>query len=270
MDFRIFRAAAAGGLFAASLAAGAAHATVSIAGSVNLQASALVDPPASVNPSHGDSWTGAPRDLRTSAGVSQVVGTDSVAVHGRILANWASADAGSVSIEDYGWTVVANDPSIHAIGPSLSAGFDGPFDWSYQFMATRDGRFDLNLDLIGAGTDLLGLGFWNLNFADGADATETALLHGYAAAPTGEITANFSHDLIAGHTYTVGLRNFDNFSTFGITTDSSTSAQEGGVVFWAITSDGVPEPSTWAFAVAGFGLAGAALRRRTGHFARAQ
>jgi hypothetical protein len=39
------------------------------------------------------------------------------------------------------------------------------------------------------------------------------------------------------------------------------------VVFWAISS-GAPEASTWALALAGFGLAGAALRRRRTDFRR--
>ena len=273
MDLRIL-SAAAGGLLVASLAAGPASATIARSGSVDLQAAARAtlefnQAPATVDPSHGDSWTGAPRFLTASAAAAQTGGTDTVTAHGQILANWASADAGSVSIEDYGWTVAANDPSITLVSPSVTAGFTGPFDWSYQFTATRDGRFDLNLDLIGAGDDLFGLGAWDLNFADGAVATETELLRGYFNAPTDEITASFSHDLIAGHTYTVGLRNLDGFSTAGVTTNSSVVAQEGGVMFWAITPAGVPEPSAWGLAVAGFGLAGAALRRRRGHFSRA-
>jgi len=265
------RLAAGGGFIAASLAAGSASATIALSGGVNLQASALATDefhqgPATVDPSHGDSWTGAPRDLTASASATQAGGTDTVSAHGTILANWASANAGSVSIQDYGWTVAANDPSITLVSPSVNAGFTGPFDWSYQFTATRDGTFDLDIDLIGAGDDLFGLGAWDLNFADGAVATETELLRGYFSAPTDEISASFSHALLAGHTYTVGLRNLDGFSTAGITTNSSVQAQEGGVVFWAITPDGAPEASTWALAVAGFGLAGAALRRRRGDF----
>src|SRR5262249_27094975 len=155
-------------------------------------------------------------------------------------ANWASANSGSVSIQDYGLTVAANDPSITLVSPTLTAGFTGPFDWSYQVTATRDGTFDLDIDLMGGGDDLFGLGAWALNSADGAVATETDLLRGSFSAPTDEISASFSHALLAGHTYTVGLRNLDGFSTAGITTNSSVEAQEGGVVFWAISSDGVP------------------------------
>ncbi|HEY0437013.1 MAG TPA: hypothetical protein VGC92_10255, partial [Phenylobacterium sp.] len=201
MTFRFF-SAAAGGLLAASLAVTSAHATIALSGGVNLQASAQAGAgPANVDASHGESWSGARRFLTTSATAAQTGGTDTVSAHGKILANWASANSGSLSIEDYGWTVAAGDPSITLVSPNVTAGFTGPFDWSYQFTATRDGRFDLNMDLIGAGTDLFGLGAWDLNFADGAIAAETELLRGYFGHPTDEITANFSHELLAGHTY---------------------------------------------------------------------
>ena len=234
-------------------------------GSVGLQASAQAGPgPASVDPSHGVAGgTGARQDMTTSAMAAQTGGTDTVTAQGQISANWASAEAGTLNISNYGWTIAANDPSIHVVAPSLNAGFDGPFDWSYQFTATSTGTFDLHIDMIGTGDDLEGLGSWDLNFADGDTATETELLRGYFDAPTGEITTDFSHALVSGHTYTVGLCNIDGFSASGITTSASVAAQESGLVFWNI-SGGVPEPSTWALTIAGFGLAGAALRRRGG------
>ncbi len=248
-------------LFAASVTAGSAAATIALSGRVGLQASAQAGVgPAAVDRPHGVSWAGLPRDLTTSAMATQAGGTQTVTAHGAIAANWASANAGSMSIQDYGWTVTAADPSTRLVSPSVMAGLDGPFDWSYRFTATRDGVFDFIIDLIGAGDDLRGLGAWDLNFAEGGAATETELLRGYAGAPTDEITASFSHDLLAGHTYAVGLRNLDAVSMSGVTPGASASAQEGGVAFWAISD--APEPSTWALAVGGFGLAGAAMRRR--------
>jgi hypothetical protein len=117
-----------------------------------------------------------------------------------------------------------------------------------------------------SGTDAIGLGWWQVVFSDdGASPGAGDLVHAYPDYPqeTG-LSGSFSHALVAGHTYTVGLLNLDGFSMNGDTTNSSLTGSENGQIDWAITSGrgGAPEPSAWALAIVGFGLAGAALRRR--------
>ncbi|HEY0437641.1 MAG TPA: PEPxxWA-CTERM sorting domain-containing protein, partial [Phenylobacterium sp.] len=78
----------------------------------------------------------------------------------------------------------------------------------------------------------------------------------------------FTQALDAGHRYSVSLISNDGL-TF-VTDGHRTNDFEGASTSqfdWSITgpaAGGVPEPATWSLAILGFGLAGAALRRRPG------
>lgn len=263
------RVFAAGALAAAGVAAHAEAATViPIAGSIEQLASAQVGEAAAVVQVRDANWTGAPQTLTRSAAATAQGGRDSITAVGGLTATWASATAGQVRVGDSGWTVTAGDPGVDFLAPSLTPGFGGTPAWSYQFTAARDGVFNLSADFLGSGTDLFGLGSWDVIFDDGGVTTETSLLRGYGLAPMSrtsgfgpsdsEITGNFSQSLTAGHTYTVSLLNLEGFSTSGVTTNSSARAFEDGTFDWSVT----PEPSAWALAIVGLGLTGAMLRRR--------
>jgi hypothetical protein len=270
----IQRVLAAGALAAAGLAAPAAQAAVlidPISGSVEALASAqLGEAPAAVDV-HDASWNGGgPQTLTQSAAAFVLGGADSITSVGGIRATWASATAGEVRVGDSGWTVAAGDPAVDFVAPSLSPGFGGTPAWSYTFTAGRDATFNLSADFLGSGTDLAGLGFWDVVVDDGVRGIETSLLNGYGLVPffrtsssdgeplQDEITGSFSQSLEAGRTYTISLLNLEGFSLAGDTSNASTQAFEDGTFEWSVT----PEPSAWALAIVGLGLTGTAVRRR--------
>ena len=254
------------GLLAAAGLAGSAHATVAVSGAVSMTASARLGAGPAVVDTRGESLVGVPAGLSTFARATTTAGTDSLTARGAISANWSSADRGDVQIHDFGWDIVAGDPSITSLEPEVNAFPSGPPQWTYSFMATGDGRFDLAADLFDAGVEDLFLGAWRMRFVDNGLSNETTLTSGQVGAGVLEVRGRFSHALTAGHNYTVSLVSTDGFGTNGDTTGLTGHAGESGDFRWSITGGGndaaVPEPSVWAMAVLGFGLAGASLRRR--------
>lgn len=265
------RVSAAAGLLACAGLAGAAHATVAQSGAVTVTASAKLGANPAVVDTHSETLSGVPAGLSTFARATTSAGTDTLTARGAISANWASADRGDVQIHDFGWDITANDSSITTVEPLLTAFPSGPPEWTYSFMATGDGRFDMAADLFDAGVEDLFLGAWRLRFSDNGASSETILTRGESGAGVLEVTGRFRHALTAGHNYTVSLVSVDGFGSNGDTTGLTGHAGESGGFRWSIVGGGndaaVPEPSVWAMAVVGFGLAGAALRRRRRGFA---
>ncbi|MBS0502770.1 MAG: cistern family PEP-CTERM protein, partial [Proteobacteria bacterium] len=80
-------------------------------------------------------------------------------------------------------------------------------------------------------------------------AGNTGILSGVANSKVGKLILTY-----ANATQTV---TFSNFATRWQAGQNGASASGGGTIVTA-----VPEPATWAMMIAGFGLAGAAIRRR--------
>ena len=261
---RVFAIVLLGGM--ASLAAGAASATVSLSGSTFLQATSQVGDAAPNGEANMDSWIGARRELSVAADALARGGLDSVETRGAIDAVWASADAGTVNLSGFGWTVNADDPDIHALAGDQSS--DGTTNWTYQFTATANGTFSLTAIDSAEGVTRAGLGDWRIAMSERGGPTARAdILSGFGTgAQDDTINGAFSQALIAGHTYTVSLSNLDGFSTVGNTTGAGENNSENMLINWRISSDevagGVPEPASWALMITGFGLAGASLRAR--------
>jgi hypothetical protein len=69
--------------------------------------------------------------------------------------------------------------------------------------------------------------------------------------------------ILAANAFTLGTEGFDYVSTSRVTGGTALyGTEDEGIPFVAFSEIAIPEPSTWALLIAGFGLAGATLRRR--------
>lgn len=251
----------AGAVALSALGTQPALSATALEGSLFQQARAAIGSGLPVVVQSMNTWSaGAPEDLVAGATATATNGADSVIARAKMSAAWASADAGSVTVVDHGWTF--NVPLTGRDGALADLEGDvDELDWTYSFVATEESTFELDFRMVGDG-DLLGLGNWDLLFYDGgADPVVTELARGFA--PYGPITASFSRSLVAGRTYKVALSNLDHTS-IEYPTDNALFGKTTGRFDWRIVqgSTAVPEPAAWALMITGFGFAGGALRRR--------
>ena len=152
-------------------------------------------------------------------------------------ATWLSADAGKVNLA-WGWTVV---------GPGIAETNRAPENWSYDFTASQNGKFNIGGTVTSTGS---GFGLQPIYLLGDASGT----IGGDVFNPSG--TSSHSFNLLAGQTYHFALYNFGNVS------GGSIAGNAQAAIDWNIRYAGVPEPASWAFMIAGFGATGAAMRRR--------
>ncbi|WP_197422547.1 MULTISPECIES: PEPxxWA-CTERM sorting domain-containing protein [unclassified Phenylobacterium] len=245
---------------AVSMWASAAGAVVPISGLSQVRTDAFLDGANSaVDSKIATQWSGTPQNGSAFAQAIAYTGLypegASAVTHAKNSATW-SADGtyGQVNFE-WGWHFNA-DGDYGLMG----GGFDGlnP-NWSYTFLAERDGRLAWQGEVRpNPASDLnnFGLSGWNLQLngvtvIDLFDPTGGKLRYG-----DGDFL------LKAGETYTVSLINNSNIAgrTFGAAYDGLVN----GVFYWAIEEEPavVPEPAGWALMIGGFGLVGMAFRRR--------
>jgi hypothetical protein len=146
------------------------------------------------------------------------------------IASWVNAGQGSVSIFDTGWNF-ATTAASHALINTALTGFDV---WTYTFLATADGTFDMAYDVVGSGA-MFGLQgaiiHWSgpggdLNLTDAFDPAANGV---------------FTRALVSGQSYTVGIGTYSNiFAQGGLNQVGSFDGQFD----WRITS--VPEPFSMA------------------------
>lgn len=198
--------------------------------------------------STGPSNTVAPGTIAsTSSGSLNDGNGNSVAASHSVQATWASADAGTIDVQ-WGWQSATSGVTTE-INTNVTTA-----DWTYNFTATGNGFFSGNYRVAGQG-DTFGLqpiyGSGDVPFGPyGGDVNN----------PTG--SGSFSIGLVNGQTYNMLFYNFGNISSDGgLTVDGSARA----TIDWKIAYNnvgGVPEPTSWAMLITGFGLVGAAARRR--------
>jgi hypothetical protein len=233
-----------------------AGATTPVSGGLNAVANATLDG-TTVTDQKSVSWTAIPDSLSTN-GVSATVngtGSDFITTVGfTAMATWASPDAGTVNFTQYGWTFGVTDPTTTLSAANLVDGRGGD-DWTYTFTATQNGTIilDYNSSFAG-GTDEFGLWGWAVDF-NGSGSGFPVLS---ATDPTQ--SGVFTGILVAGQTYTIGLNGNPNISTNG---PIDISGYMDGSFSWQITSSGVPEASTWAMLMLGFGGLGFAGYRQS-------
>jgi|GEM_PF-1671271 len=216
-----------------------------------------------VSQAANNSWNATPRTLSASVNVLAHAsdGADATDnVHSTISAQWTSANSGSVDVTDRGWTFAGANIEEWDTRSELNTAASGLPDWSYGFVAGGDGFFDLVSEFIGGGTDDLGLGLWKVGVSVDGGAMQLTTLH-QGLKPGDDVTNSFGLPVLGGHTYQVALFSSESAEFF---TARSLTAAETDHFTWSIRdgTGAAPEPAAWALAVLGFGLSGAALRRR--------
>lgn len=185
----------------------------------------------------------APGQANASSVSAVTTSSNSATAFASISANWLSADAGTVGIE-WGWRTSS------WLGPlTMATNLSRP-QWTYTFIASGDGTFDVTGSVVATGNFLFGLG---PIYVTGFGFDE---IGGNFADPNGSDSLSFA--IAAGQQYTVGISNYGNVTGDGFLTDSLAEAD----IAWAINYAGVPEPEAWALLILGFGVTGAAMRRR--------
>jgi len=222
-------------------------ATTFVDGTVNAGSSATVG-------SATDTFLSGPSSIAAPATVgtiSTVIATENdytARAFSFVQGDWISADAGSVLVQ-WGWDVRSSGSGLSTqVLTNLASA-----NWSYTFTASGDGFFAGRYAVAALG-DTFGLqpiyGTGDMPFGPyGGDVSD----------PTG--SGNFSVALLSGQTYTMAFFNFGNINSAGDGFDLTGSAS--ATVDWTISyGPAIPEPATWAMMIGGFGLVGAAARRR--------
>jgi len=231
----------------ALIAATPALATTSISGAVKVDANSTLG---AVVDAHTDAASAvAPTSVQLNAQANSSAsdsGATSTAFSA-ITANWASADSGSVGLV-WGWNVNANG---YAGSTSAFTNQSYPANWEYSFIASGNGTFSGTYNILGAGNT------FGLQPLYTSNDWTSGSLGGDLNDPTGSGT--FSVALISGHTYTMSIANFGNIgNSAGFVANGSADSN----FQWHIDYTGAPEPASWAMMLGGFGLVGAAMRRR--------
>jgi len=168
-------------------------------------------------------------------------------VFSNVSANWASADAGTINFS-WGWMINGSTESTLVQTNQVPAG------WSYSFTTGASAaRFTMNWSTTVAGNTF---GLQNLFGSGGLPFNVTAP----QIAPT-DGSGSFFVDLAANTAYDFGIFNFGNLnSNDGLTSITSSNVD----LSWSIANLGgaVPEPSTWAMMILGFGFVGSSMRLR--------
>ncbi len=227
-------------LLLALAATPSAFATTAVSGQVSQSAQVTVQDGGATDTSPGSQqWSGVPTTLTSTVSASAADTSGTVdTVGGSVSASWASADAGSVTFTNYGWSL-----------PALAdASLDGVTDWSYTFTATGNGTLSMNYGVTAAGSPF-GLWGWSISLTDNPSWNVSN-----AFDPT--INGVYSGTLVAGETYTIAL---DNNANVG---GGLESGSMNGEFDWAISTTAVPEPDNVALMLAGLALAGTMARRR--------
>jgi hypothetical protein len=238
-------------LMAALLASTPALAITANSGTVN--AGAQVSVGTAIN-SNSDTDTGpsAPASLSASASASLTDDQALISASNSAAASWTSATQGSASTS-WGWNAV-NPGSTNPTGVNTNL---SPTNWEYNFTtgtnaATFNGRWTLNTGFEIGST----FGIQGVYGSGGLPGNVTPFLF----APVND-SGSFSVALNPNTNYNFGFFNFGNLSSGSGGLNSNAFANF--TMDWTIVEGGVvPEPSSWALLIAGFGLVGTSLRRR--------
>lgn len=171
------------------------------------------------------SWNGVPADLELSATALANGLNSTVEVDGKSKAVWsADGNSGSAKIA-YGWET-AVDPA------QQGSMWTNNYNWHYTFMADFDGWFEMDYDIVGAGS-MFGLaGFSVATIAP--DGTGSPTMNPFDPSVSGV----YQKQLLAGQIYSFWIYNGGNLSGYVGTRD----AEATGTFNWRIASDSTPVP----------------------------
>lgn len=232
-------------------AGGPANATIAISGSLGARAKVEANP-LSGNPQidfDSATWTGTPASLAVSAEAVSGEGLRRGRAYDSAQASWESADRGTINFGPNGWELT--DGGSTSVGPSFPDG-----SWTYVFTAEDSGMFQMSYNTARFG-DIFGVNTYQIHWLQRRGGAFVE----YNSESLGDSSlANdagiFRRYLVAGDTYQVQLFNNGNVGSAG----GARAGWKTADFAWSISA--VPEPGTWALAIAGFGVVGAALRRR--------
>lgn len=228
------------------MASTSASAATAVSGTVYASGQVAIKNGNSNASASGQSWSATPKTLSASLDTSAADSSGHVdKITGSVTALWNSANSGSVSFTDYGWSLA--DP-----GSAELTGFGQFNDWTYTFTADADGLFTMDYDVTATGKKF-GLFGWGITMPG-----RGGKLFENPSDPTA--SGSWSTALVAGQTYQARLTVGANISTNGRNTVGSMD----GEFDWHITPDvaPVPEPANGALLLAGLALAGVATSRR--------
>jgi hypothetical protein len=211
----------------------------------------LLDPQVSLDSA---TWTGTPASLAVSAEAFSGAGLGAqVRAYDSAQASWESADRGAINFGPSGWEFTSPGMTTSAMASVRPSSPDA--SWTYVFTAENDGVFQMEYSIARYGF-LFGLDGYDLRWKQQGgggwiDDDNVSLGHWSLTNETGI----FRRPVVAGETYKVALFNDANLAISGTVAGWKTAN-----FAWSISA--VPEPGTWALAIAGFGAVGIALRRR--------
>ncbi|MBJ7413049.1 MAG: PEP-CTERM sorting domain-containing protein [Phenylobacterium sp.] len=256
--FRAVGLAASGALL---LYGGPVSAATAISGSVDAAVSASIGygPFVTTADQNTDAAAGLPASLSAQAHTVAEYNVDTVVVDVSNAAVWQTANQGQF-VFDASWALSLSQLSSE----NETAGFGfHPLhtgDWTYTFTAARNGEIVFDYDVVSTG-QTLGIGGWGVSWrrqgvagTNGHMLTQNNLVDDQFA----RVQGSHSVALLEGATYTFWLTNHGAIGIGGGV--GARSAATSGTIGWHIAE--VPEPTTWALMILGFGLAGAALRSR--------
>ena len=234
-----------------------------ISASMSLTALAQLDCPTKPNPcgtssfyttnTSSDAWGTLldPLNINASTTINAATGA-ALTVSGSAFATWTNGgNNGTISFDNYGWTTTGASSADKEEYGSLKTG--GP-DWTYTFKADASGNFTMNFDVTGSG-DLFGLWGWNILWSGPGGGDPLTVPFGTDPDQSG----TFVRSILAGQTYTVGLKNGTTIKSSGTT--FADGSMDGVFTFIIDPPGPVPEPGSIALLVASLASLGV-LRRR--------
>ena len=235
---------------AALLLAAPAFAITANSGTVNTGAKVTVGTVVAAD-ADTDTATGAPAALGSASSASLNDGDAVLTANSSVRATWASATQGSATM-NWGWN--ANNPGSTNL-TEVDTRTAGNNNWIYDFTTgAAPSSFNVKWTLDASDGSTFGIqgvyGSGGLPFF--VTPSQVAPVDG---------SGSFSVALNPFTTYSLTFFNFGNLSNGSGGLTSTASAQF--TMDWTIVEGGVvPEPSSWAMLIAGFGLVGASARRR--------
>jgi hypothetical protein len=209
-------------------------------------------------------FVGAPTSLSVHASAKVDNGNASafIAVDGK--SSWTSPDHGTVDINSISSYYQSGDQDYTAVYNQQ----DGN-PWVYTFTPTVDAILKLSV----TGTDIY-TGHYDVDESvvfqlDGARTTHNLDAFGVAS-DSFDLSAGVKYNLSVfpwfgdDHRFNLGPDDYTRISTRHFTFDIVAAATNPDPDPGPDPTSGVPEPAAWAMVLAGFGIAGAALRQRRG------
>jgi hypothetical protein len=190
----------------------------------------------------------SPLAIGTSSAVLDIANQPLVEAGGTGAASWFDANHGSVNFSDVGWTFYtdgANGPNGASVLSSNNR------NWRYQFLAEQDGYYRLHGNIVGQGSNLVGLNGFSVELFGGPESFQGV---DYLNSVDPTASFDFEANVTGGHVYTATI-----FSQANIGGGTARTTYMDAEFNWRISA--IPEPSSLIVAAV-VGAAFCVVRRR--------